>query len=220
MSTEIENQVGRLSQLYTGAVADVMDEMGYRTQSLPQEIRPLEGGQTLAGVAFTVRGRALWSEPDKDPRYRQIAMLEAVTPNSVIVLDPGEEATAAHWGELMSATAQAAGSLGAIINGGLRDTRQIRDLNYPVFGRFFSPLTAVWRWELTDFQEPLNMNGVTITPGDFILADDDGSLCIPQLILAEVLARSEDVVSKERLVHEGLLGGSRIRDLFETHGVF
>lgn len=220
MSNEVNDQVTRLGRLYTGAVADVMDEMGYRTQCLPQEIRPLESGRTLAGVAFTVRGRALWSEPDDDPRYRQIEMLEAVTPNSVVVLDPGGEATAAHWGELMSATAQAAGSVGAVINGGLRDTRQIRDLGYPVFGTFFSPLTAVWRWELTDFQKPLILNGVSIKPGDLILADDDGILCIPQAIFPEVLARSEEVVSKERIVHDGLLEGSGIRDLFETYGVF
>lgn len=220
MSEETHDQVSRLSRLYTGAVADVLDGMGYRTQCLPKEIRPLESGRTLAGVAFTVRGRALWSEPENDPRYRQIEMLEAVTPSSVIVLDPGEETTAAHWGELMSATAQAAGSMGAVINGGLRDTRQIRDLDFPVFGKFFSPLTAVWRWELTDFQKPLVLNGVVITPGDLILADDDGILCIPQSIVPEVLARSEEVVSKEKLVHDGLLDGSRIRDLFETHGVF
>lgn len=220
MTHELSDQVSRLSRLYTGAVADVMDELGLRNQCLPQEIRPLDMGRTLAGVAFTVRGRALWSEPDSDPRYRQIEMLEAVTPHSVVVLDAGDEATAAHWGELMSATAQAAGSRGAVINGGLRDTLQIRELDYPVFGKFFSPLTAVYRWELTDYQKPMVLNGVEIQPNDMILADDDGILCIPRAVFPEVLAKSEEVVGKEKLVHNGLLDGGAIRDLFETHGVF
>lgn len=219
-TAQVHDQVERLERLYTGAVADVMDEMGYRHQSLPQDIRPLEAGRSLAGVAFTVRGRAQWSEPESDPRYLQIEMLEAVTPDSVIVLDAGDDTVAAHWGELMSATALAAGSRGAVINGGLRDTRQIRQLDYPVFGRFFSPLTAVWRWELTDYQKPMILNGVTINPGDMILADDDGILCIPRAIFTEVLERSEEVVSKEKLVNKGLFEGATIRDLFETHGVF
>jgi len=213
-------EIDRLAALYTGAVADVMDGLGYRNQALPREIRPLDNEVTLAGVVFTVRGRALWSEPEADPRYKQIEMLEAVTPDSVIVLDPGGEADAAHWGELMSTTAMAAGALGAVINGGLRDVRKMRELGFPVFGRFFSPLTAVFRWELTDYQVPLVLDGVVVRPGDVIHADEDGVLCIPQEIFHAVLEKAEEVVSKEDVVHNSLLEGTRIRELFEEHGVF
>lgn len=215
-----EEVARRLSGLYTGAVSDVMDELGYRRQCLPQHIRPLVPGEAVAGVVFTVRGRAMHSEPSVDPRYKQIEMLEAVVPHSVIVLDPGDEGTAAHWGELMSVTARAGGATGAVINGGLRDTRQIRALGFPVFGRFFSPLTAVWRWELTDYQVPIRIGGVAVDPGDLILGDDDGILVIPRQIHQEVLERAEEVVGKERIVHDGLLRGDGIRQLFEAHGVF
>ncbi len=216
----IAQNVGRLAKLYTGAVADVMDDLGFRTQALPREMRPLEQDQVLAGVAFTVRGRPLWGVSDSDPRYRQIDMLEAMTNHSVVVLDPGGEETAAHWGELMSATASAMGCRGAVINGGLRDTRLIRDMDFPVFGRFFSPLTAVYRWELTDFQTVLQLGQVEVAPGDYIIADDDGVLCIPARIITEVLDTAEDVVGKERMVLSGLRDGKSIRDLFEEYKVF
>jgi 4-hydroxy-4-methyl-2-oxoglutarate aldolase len=215
--TNTEEAVDRLAALYVSAVSDVLDEMGYRDQCFPLDLRPLTTGATLAGIAFTVRGRPLVATPDWDPRYRQIEMLEALPPRSVIVLDPGNDERTAHWGELMSATAAAAGSRGAIVNGGVRDASRIREMSYPVLARFLSPRTAVWRWELTDFQEPIQVGQLTVTPGDLIIADDDGALCIPQAIGAEVLDRAEDVRDRERRVSDGLAEGQGIRALFETH---
>jgi 4-hydroxy-4-methyl-2-oxoglutarate aldolase len=218
--TNIGSTVDRLAALYVAAVSDVLDEMGYRDQCFPLDLRPLSPDEALAGIAFTVRGRPLVGTPDRDPRYRQIEMLEAVPPHSVIVLDPGNDERTAHWGELMTAAAAAAGSRGAIVNGGVRDVSRIREMSYPVFARFTSPRTAVWRWELTDFQEPIRLDQLTVAPGDLIIADDDGALCIPQAIGVEVLDRAEDVAVRERLVSRGLEEGQGIRALFEAHRAF
>lgn len=210
----------RLAKLYTGAVADILDELGLRNQCLPSDIRPLDPRMTVAGPVFTVRGRARYAHEGEDPRYRQIEMLENVTPGSIVMVDPGDESVAAHWGELMSRVARANGATGAVVAGGLRDCRQILDMGYPVFHRYFSPLTAVWRWELTEYNVRLEIGRVPIRPGDYVLGDIDGVLIIPLAVIDEVIERAEDVKTKELTVGNLLEAGGSIRTLFEKYRAF
>ncbi|MBI4184641.1 MAG: RraA family protein [Proteobacteria bacterium] len=218
-TTRVAKLCRRLAKLYTGAVADVMDGMGHRSQALPSEIRPLDPAMKVAGPAFTVRGRAKQYQDGIDPRGRQIAMLRAIPPNSVVVVHPGDEGTAAHWGELMSNVARQQGATGAVIAGGLRDSRQILDIGFPVFRIFHSPLTAVWRWDITDHDVPVRMGGVLVRPGDYLLGDIDGVLVIPAEIVEEVVSRTEDVARRETVVRKALQRGGRIDELFARYKV-
>ncbi len=210
----------RLLQLYTGAIADIMDDMGYRNQCLPATIRPLEPRMKVAGPIYPVRGRAKPPGERPDPRYRQMDMLDGIFPGSVVVIDPGDETRAAHWGELMSNTARQKGATGCVINGGLRDSMQILEIGFPVFRKFHSPLTAVYRFEITDFGEPIEIGGVNIMPRDFVLGDIDGVLVIPQAIVADVVATAETVRDKETIVRGQLQSGGSIRELFDKYRVF
>jgi regulator of RNase E activity RraA len=210
----------RLAQLYTGAVADIMDDMGYRNQCLPAEIRPLEPRMKVAGPIYPVRGRAKPPGERPDPRYRQMDMLDAIHPGSVVVIEPGDETRAAHWGELMSNTARQKGAVGCVINGGLRDSLQILEIGFPVFRKFHSPLTAVYRFEITDFGQPIEIGGVAVMPRDYILGDIDGVLVIPRAIAAEVIGIAESVREKETIVRGQLQRGGNIRDLFDKYRVF
>jgi len=210
----------RLARLYTGAVADILDDLGYRQQCLPAEIRPLEPRMKLAGPAFTVRGRAMPPGERPDPRLRQMDMLDAIFPGSVIVIDPGDETRAAHWGELMSNTALQKGARGCVINGGLRDSAQIVELGFPVFRVFHSPLSAAVRWEITDFGAPMRVGEVDIAPGDWILGDIDGVLVLPAAIVEKVITTTEEVCRKENIVREALQKGGSIRQLFDKYRVF
>ena len=212
----------RLGELYTGAVADIMDQMGpqYRDQCLPVDIRPLTPEMKVAGPVYTVRGRARQYDDGKDPRYRQMDMLDAIVPGSVIVIDPGDETVAAHWGELMSNTARGKGATGAVIAGGVRDTPQILDIDFPVFRRYHSPLTAVYRYDVTDFDVPIRIGGVAVTPGDFVLGDIDGILIVPAAIIDEVIEEAETTRDREDIVRQSLQSGGDIRELFEKYRVF
>ncbi len=210
----------RLRNLYTGVVADVLDDLGYRHQCLPADIRPLDRTMKVAGPVYPVRGRARQADDGADPRYRQIEMLEHIPPGSVVVIDPGDESTAAHWGELMSQVARARGATGTVIAGGLRDSPQILEIGYPVFCRYHSPLTAVWRWEITDFDVPVEIGRVAMRPGDFVLGDIDGLLIIPAAVVEQVIERAEDVKAKESVVRDRLQHGGDIRALFERYRVF
>jgi 4-hydroxy-4-methyl-2-oxoglutarate aldolase len=209
-----------LAELYTGAVADILDELGYREQCLPADIRPLREDMKVAAPVFTVRGRARAHDDGKDPRYVQMDMLDGIIPGCVVVIDPGDESRAAHWGELMSRTAKAKGATGVVIAGGVRDTEEIVKLGFACFRRYHSPLTAVWRFDITDFAVPVRIGGVLVSPGDFILGDVDGLLVIPAAIIDEVLERARSVREREDIVRAALDEGGSIRELFEKYRVF
>jgi 4-hydroxy-4-methyl-2-oxoglutarate aldolase len=147
-------------------------------------------------------------------------MLDAIFPGSVIVIDPGDETRAAHWGELMSNTALQKGARGCVINGGLRDSAQILELGFPVFRVFHSPLSAAVRWEITDFGAPMRVGEVDIVPGDWILGDIDGVLVLPAAVVEQVVTTAEEVRRKETIVREALQKGGSIRQLFDKYRVF
>jgi len=210
----------RLSVLYSGVLADVMDDMGLRKQVLGSHFRPLFPDMTLAGPAYPVRGRARVAESGDDPRYMQIKMIENIRRGSVVVVDPGGEKHAAHWGELMSRASRAQGAVGAVVAGNVRDCNLIREVGFPVFHTKFSPLTAVWRFETTDFLIPITIDDVVISPGDFLHGDYDGVLVIPRTAIDEVLSTAEELKSKEKLMQKGLAEGRTIRELFEKYKAF
>ena len=216
----IEELSARLLRLYTGAVADILDELGLRNQCLPPQIRPLEPKMKVAGPVFTIRGRAMPPGERPDPRLRQMDMLDAIFPGAVIVIDPGDEARAAHWGELMSNTALQKGATGCVINGGLRDSPQILELGFPVFRVFQSPLTAAVRWEIAEFNTPIRIGGVDIMPGDYVLGDLDGVLVLPAAVVEKVIVTAEEVCRKETIVRGELQKGGSIRQLFDKYRVF
>jgi 4-hydroxy-4-methyl-2-oxoglutarate aldolase len=209
-----------LGQLYTGAVADILDELGLREQCLPSDIRPLRDDMKVAGPVYTVRGRSRPADDGSDPRYRQMDMLDGIFQGAVVVVDPGDEIKAAHWGELMSHTAKARGAAGVVIAGGVRDTPEILKLGFACFRRYHSPLTAVYRYDITDFGTPIRLGGVAIAAGDFILGDVDGVLVIPAAAVDEVIERAASVRSREDIVRKALDEGGSIRALFEQYRVF
>jgi regulator of RNase E activity RraA len=209
-----------LAALYTGAVADIQDELGLHEQCLPADIRPLSDDMKLAGPVYPVRGRSRPADDGNDPRYRQMDMLDGIFPGAVVVIDPGDETRAAHWGELMSHTAKANGATGVVIAGGVRDTPEILKLGFPCFRRYHSPLTAVYRFDITDFGVPVRIGGVRVSPGDFVLGDVDGVLVIPATAVDEVIARAVSVREREDIVRQALDEGGSIRELFERHRVF
>jgi 4-hydroxy-4-methyl-2-oxoglutarate aldolase len=209
-----------LGQLYTGAVADILDELGLREQCLPSDIRPLRDDMKVAGPVYPVRGRSRPADDGSDPRYRQMDMLDGIFQGAVVVVDPGDELKAAHWGELMSHTAKAKGAAGVVIAGGVRDTPEILKLGFACFRRYHSPLTAVHRYDITDFGSPIRLGGVAIAPGDFILGDVDGILIIPAAAVDEVIERAASVRSREDIVRQALDEGGSIRAPFEQYRVF
>jgi 4-hydroxy-4-methyl-2-oxoglutarate aldolase len=212
--------VDRLAAIpYTGAISDIMDEMGFTNQVLPHQIQAIQSGQTLAGRAMTVRGE-LKASIDPDIVFIPfLKMLGDLSPGDVIVSQPNDN-TVAHIGELSCETAKYRGARGAVIDGGARDTDYILKLGFPVFSRYTTPLDIMGRWRLVDYNVPIEIGTVQILPGDYVAGDRDGVLIIPQAIAEEVITKAEEIIHTENFVRKAILEGVHPVDAFNKYGRF
>lgn len=195
----------RLEKLYTGAINDVLREHCLMDQALPNNILPLTQDMCKAGVAYTIRSAP---NPTVGGEMNiRAQMLDAMPEHCCVVWDAGIENEAAHWGEVMTASAMARNARMAVINGGLRDTRQVLAQKFPVFYRYHTSNGSLGRTKITEYNVPLRIGKVYIKPGDFIFGDIDGVVVIPRAIAYEVLVRAERIKSNERemrgMVYEG-----------------
>lgn len=191
----------RFSRLYGGAIYDVLDEMGYPNQVLATDLKPLESDSVIAGPAFTIQGVA---DPvgDEQLAERRIQLFSEMRYPCVDVRDCGFDVRVAHYGEMNATLGLKHGAIGAIIDGGVRDCRLIREMNFPVFARYRSPVEAKRRWSYYRWQVPITMRGamsatVTVNPGDYMFADQDGVLVIPAAITMDVLSQAEKLAGVE-----------------------
>jgi regulator of RNase E activity RraA len=212
--------IERLAKIpYTGAISDILDEMGFHNQVLPKEIQSLYPGYTLAGRALTIAGEPTTSEDPEVIFIPYLKMLGDVKPGDILVSQPNDN-LAAHLGELSSETAQFRGARGAVIDGGVRDTDYILKLKFPVFAHYKTPVDIVGRWRLVAYNVPIDIGRVHIEPGDYIVGDRDGVLVIPQTIAEEVVTKAEAVVKTENLVRKLILKGVHPVDAYRKFGRF
>ncbi|NWF57435.1 MAG: RraA family protein [Syntrophaceae bacterium] len=209
----------RFRRLYTGVVADILDSRGVRNHSMPPSIRPLKESMQVAGPAFTCLG-VQTGDIKNDDTPMLIAMLEAVTPQCVIVLSASGDRSSSHWGEIMTLSAKQRGCTGAVVDGGLRDAPFIRKLNFPVFTDFYMPASSISRWELKEFQGVTKVGEVSVYPGDYVFGDMDGVVVIPQALTEEVLMDAERAVRREQKMRQALRRGMPLQEVNKKFGPF
>jgi 4-hydroxy-4-methyl-2-oxoglutarate aldolase len=209
----------RFSVIYTGAVSDVLDEMGRHHQVLPSAIQGLTLDHHVTGVALPVEGEPTSSEDPEEIFIPVLQMLGSLANGDVIVCQPHGGASA-HLGELSAESAKFRGARGAVIDGGARDIDYILRLGFPVFCKYRTPADIVGRWKLTSFGEPVRIGDVEIHRGDFVVGDKDGVLVVPRSITLEVLQKSEEVVGTENLVRKAILQGVHPVEAYRTYGRF
>ena len=218
--TNSQDLVRRLAAIpYTGAISDILDEMGFHEQVLPKEIQARRAGQTVAGRALTVLGEPTQSDDPEVIFVPLLKMLGEIKPGDVLVSQPNDD-VAAHLGELSAETAQYRGCQGAVIDGGVRGTDYIEKLGFPVFARYRTPTDIIGRWRLADYNLPIRIGSVEVSPGDYILGDRDGVLAIPARAAEEVIARAEVVVQTENQVRNDILAGIHPLEAYRRHGRF
>jgi 4-hydroxy-4-methyl-2-oxoglutarate aldolase len=207
----------RFLRLYTGAVADVLDAHGSRDQVLPAEIQPVTLSMKVAGPAFPGLGSPTEDPADNDMGKR-LAMLESVTPGSVTVWACGGHRGSAHWGEIMSRSVMERGCVGAVLDGGLRDTEFVLQLGFPVWSALRSPASSIGRWNILDWNCDVTIGSTLIHPGDWVFGDVDGVVVVPAGAVEDVLAESEAKVAKEELMRQDLAKGMSVTEAFQRHG--
>ena len=219
MTTSTDPITQRLSQLYTGAVHDVLRGMGHDNCVLPTALRPLDPMLKVAGPVWTVSGHIDRTLNRHDTLLGWTTLLSKAPAGHVVVCQPHNQEVAL-MGELSAETLKNKGVLGYVVDGGCRDTDFILAQQFPVFHSFFTPSDIVARWRPDRYEEPVTLGTVTVCTGDYILGDRDGLVVIPKAMIHEVLDKTEQVASTENLVRDAIRGGMDPVQAYLKYGKF
>src|SRR5688572_30667236 len=186
----------RLGRMDSCAVSDALDKLG-----LPGAVSGIPRVSTdrrIAGRVLTVKlDRA---EGRASTRHLCTAAIEAASPGDIIVCEQRTGLDAACWGGNLTIGAQMRGVAGAIIEGPARDIDESRQLGFPVFARSITGRTARGRIIEVSTGEPVLVGDVTVTPGDYVIADASSVVFIPQADIVRVVEAAELIAGRESLM--------------------
>lgn len=212
--------------LFTCVVGDVMDKLKLTRQFLPPQIQPLRRDMVLIGRAMPVISGDVFEEAVQGTANKLTAkpfglMLEALDDlkRNEIYVNTGSSPRNALWGELLSTRARKLGARGAVVNGYVRDTRAILNLNFPTFSFGSYGQDSAPRYKVYDFRIPIEIGNARIRPGDILFGDIDGVLVVPSEAEVEVFTRALEKARGEKNVKKDLEAGSTAVDAFNKHGV-
>ena len=207
------------SQLYSAVVADALDQLGLRNQSPRVALSPHTGGdKVLLGRCKTT----LWadmSHVDPQPYALELQAVDECRPDDVLIAAAGGSMRSGIWGELLTTAAKNTGCVGAIIDGAIRDVHKIADMNFPVYARGRCVYDSLNRQRVIDIDVPVEIDGVTFSPGDLVIADSDGIVVIPQAAEAEALRLALAKVEGENTVRDAIRGGLKATAAFKKYGI-
>ncbi|WP_216318530.1 RraA family protein [Deinococcus aestuarii] len=212
----------RFLRVDTANVADILDEMGYPDCGLASSFWPIrERLEKMGGWTYTIRGQMTPYPGTGDPKKMQA--VSGLTPGHLSVWSGGGAEGVCFFGELIARGMQYRGCVGALVDGGIRDIEWLARMNFPVYARYRTPVQSIGRWEVNAWQVDVYLPGATtarvrVRPDDFILADFDGAVLIPQEIAEEVLTRAEALTEKERHIREDLESGMSLPDVLGKYG--
>lgn len=210
--------LARYERLYTGAVSDVLREHCLMDQALPNHLLPLRPERTVAGIAFTVKS-APSTRVSGELTFRT-AMLDKIQPGSFVVWDTTGDTEGTLWGGVMTATMVGKGVRAAAIDGGIRDTAQILQTDFPVFYKYRSPNGSLGRCLISHYQVPLRFGATWVRPGDVILGDMDGVMAVPRHLALPVLERAERILGNERVIFQWVADGDSMQEITRKGGYF
>jgi 4-hydroxy-4-methyl-2-oxoglutarate aldolase len=219
LSERSDAYAARLMNCYAAAVHDVLRSMGHGRCVLPPNIKPLDPTKKLAGEVYTVSGHIDMTRDAHDTLVQWTGLLSQAPAGKVLVCQPHTYEIAL-MGELSAETLNFRGVRGYVVDGGCRDTDFILELGFPVFCAFNTPKDIVGRWVPDRFGEPLTIGEVTISTGDFLLADRDGVVIIPAAMAEEAIDKTEQVLQTENAVRTAILAGMDPQQAYLKFGKF
>ena len=194
----------RIAQRYVDAfatlpVANVSDCMTRLTAGGPR-LRPMHNGARMGGAALTVKTRP----GDNLFIHKAIEMAE---PGDIIVVDAGGDLTNSLIGELMVSYAATRKIGGFVMNGAIRDSEFIAQGSFPVYAAGITH-RGPYKDGPGEINVPVAIDGMVIHPGDLVIGDADGLLCVPMADAEEILAASQKKLEAEQVTIRNIAAGT------------
>ncbi len=182
------------------SVADAYETLFGQRIYMSHEMRPLFTTK-FAGPAVTV---LMKREEHKEGSAASQGMLDAIdeaAAGSVFVMSLPQGDDFAGIGGLMGTAMKFRGLAGALVDGGIRDTPQLKRIQFPVFSRGIVPSTTIGHFRFEARNVPVTCAGVRVNAGDIISADEDGVVVVPRARAAEVLKKAQEMDNTEHSMY-------------------
>ena len=193
-------------ELYTPVLCDMLDTLGYSHQFLPREIQSIRQDMMLAGRAFPTIICDVYGKQE-EPLGKLVEAIDHCGEDQVYIVTGGDH-RCSYFGEIMTARLRAKKAVGAVINGPMRDTRQVLEQNFPVFCTGRDAQGSGYRNHVIAYNVPVEIGNILISPGDLIFGDIDGVVIIPREIeqkaLEVTLERVRGEVETRKAIDEGM----------------
>lgn len=191
--------ISRFEKFATASICDACDKVVGKRCFMDYEMKPRISGHKIVGPAITV----LEGKSDvADAPSHAVDAIDSAQGGEVLVISLQEkDPNVCLWGGLMTAGAVVNGIVGAVLNCGVRDVTEIRrDFSqFEIYSRTVTPVTTVSRYTTLDSNVPVECCGVAVNPGDLIVGDIDGVICVPQDYVEQVMQVAEDIEAKEAM---------------------
>ena len=215
-----EQIIEELLLLNSSIIHDALRIESYSNQTLPNEIIPLQFENTIAGKVWTISGSLQKNIKESDSLLSWTNFLSKAQDNSIIVCQPNNHEIAL-MGELSAETLKLKNIRGYITDGGCRDVTRIKsEIKLPVYCRFNTPKDVAGRWIVEEMGTSIVIGDVKIVTGDYLIADEDGIVIMPNNIIDKIIIRAKNDLNSENKMREAILNGIDPKEAYLKYGKF
>jgi len=200
----------------SGVVSDALDELGIAGAVPSSVLRPTSPGARLCGPALTVLNRPL-GVPVAQAVQANVSRLGEIEAHNLaragdVLVIQGVEGVSS-MGAISASIGRRQGEAGAVVDGAVRDIAHSRGIGYPVWSKGASPITGKWRIETVAINVPVSICGISVGPGDLVVADEAGVCFVPRERAADVLAVVQKILRYEENRMRQIADGVSVPDL-------